>query len=448
MAINSCVFESVENKQKKLDKYYNDYYHNIFDENNFFEYDGYDEIIVYVFDDISKFRYYELNGITEDSFIEVLRAYKDSQVVKINYCNFIYKIVDSLKLKSENYVLIISLNGLNIRDNKNNIIYRQPDFVLFNDNWKESKLLKADIELARYLKKDLDIDLNARHIRFKDRNFFYNPVLTITFRDTSRESLYQKAPNIALAVYTFIRLIDFLNFKESDIWNDRIHIKLAQTYAIYYSSIDSGLPFSKKNTYGHQMKYVNTPFLDVEYETILSKMEKLYTLFRTYQEILFTPKNEIPKNVYFSYQRYIKSIEIINTAYEMASIEKFDETLILLTTFLESLFLKNSGTNKKSRLCVLVSDYLGEDHKNLIDISYKRRNNFVHEGKSLPKIYNYKLAEVEHNYFMGYRPFNIYSMFGYPIEIEELKNLLILCIRVVFKLTDNKEFLIGEYKSN
>ncbi|MGE4572604.1 MAG: hypothetical protein AB7E09_07690 [Candidatus Izemoplasmatales bacterium] len=129
----------------------------------------------------------------------------------------------------------------------------------------------------------------------------------------------------------------------------------------------------------------------------------------------------------------------------MASIEKFDETLILLTTFLESLFLKKSGRNKKDRLCSLVSDFLSGDYETLIDKSYKRRNAFVHEGKSLPKIYSFKLAEVEHNYFVGRRPFNIYSMNGYPTEINELKKLFILYIDIVISITKNKQFLIGEY---
>jgi hypothetical protein len=116
-------------------------------------------------------------------------------------------------MKSDNYVIIISLNGLDIADDKKSIMYKKSELALFNDNWKERKLLNDDVELARYLKKELDVDLNAKHMRFKDRNFFYNPVLTITFKDTSRESLYQKAPKIALSVYTFIRLIDFLNYK-------------------------------------------------------------------------------------------------------------------------------------------------------------------------------------------------------------------------------------------
>lgn len=443
--MNDKCFENYSQKQDLLNYYYNAYLLDRFDERNFFDYPKYYELLGNVFDDISKFRYYEFTGITEDSFIEVLNNNKIKENKSIEYYNFICGIVESIKRKSDDYVLIVSLNGLRIEDSKIGISYSKPDFILFNNNWKERKLLRDDIELARYLKSELDVDLNANHMRFKDRNFFYNPVMTINYRDTSRGSLYQKAPNIALAIYTFIRLIDFINYSNWDRWNEYKVIKPAQTYAVYFSSIDSGLPFAKRGTHGHQMKYVNTPILDVESSIILSRMDELYSLYETYQEVLFTPQIEVSKNQYLAYQRYIKSIELINTAYEMASVEKFDETLILLTTFLESLFLKNSGRSKKSRLCNLVSEYLGDDYKELIDESYKRRNSFVHEGKSLPKIYNYKLAEVEHNYYMGHRPFNIYSMAGYPTEINELKNLFVLCINIVLSMTKNKQFLVGEY---
>ncbi|MGE4572606.1 MAG: hypothetical protein AB7E09_07700 [Candidatus Izemoplasmatales bacterium] len=92
MGIDKVLFENYMCKQKVLDTYYNDYYHSLSHENNFYDYHGYYELRGFVFDDIAKFRYYEFNGVTEDSFIEVLKKYRNKLKSTIKYNDLIYEI--------------------------------------------------------------------------------------------------------------------------------------------------------------------------------------------------------------------------------------------------------------------------------------------------------------------------------------------------------------------
>jgi hypothetical protein len=133
-----------------------------------------------------------------------------------------------------------------------------------------------------------------------------------------------------------------------------------------------------------------------------------------------------------------------NTSYELASIERFDSTLLLLIAILESLLLKNRGVKKKDRLADEVSKFLNEDQKNFIENVYSRRNDLNHEGVSVGTIDRYRLVEQGHNYIPGYKPFEQYSFWGYPEDINDIKKLLNLVMRVITKMILTNDYLIGE----
>jgi hypothetical protein len=136
---------------------------------------------------------------------------------------------------------------------------------------------------------------------------------------------------------------------------------------------------------------------------------------------------------------------MFNTAYDLASIERYDATLVTLISILESIFLKPNARLKKENLKNQISSFLNEDCSKLIDVSYKRRSDYVHEGKTIGGIMRFKLAENEHNYIPGYKPFTQYSVFGFPDQITDLRKLMNVCAEVIFKMIDDKRFQVGQY---
>lgn len=84
---------------------------------------------------------------------------------------------------------------------------------------------------------------------------------------------------------------------------------------------------------------------------------------------------------------------MFNDAYEFASIEKYDASLIFLLVILESLFVKNTG-NKKENVVLALEDFYKRESKRdvakirpLITKVYHTRNAFVHEGNGLDNEY-------------------------------------------------------------
>jgi hypothetical protein len=434
----------IKENQECLSKYYDDFYKQNIHEDNFFEHELYNDIIEYLYQALEKTRFYFKDGRLEDSFLNVLKMYKDLNESEVNFSEFSQFLEEEVKKHTSEYVLIVSLNGLKKNGVNPEVEFSDKRFRLFSVTETKNKILKNRTSIARYLKSRLDFNLNSRHMIYKDHNFFKNPVLTIILSNTTDTIVYKKAPYITLIIYTFLRMYDFVNYQSSGNWEETSRIYLTRTYAVYYSGIDKF--FNKKREYGHQMKYLISPILDVNSDLIYSDFEEAFKPIYKYIDLFFTPENEVDIKTYKAYNRFFKATELLNTAFELSSVEKYDEAQILLLTLLESLFIKNSGRAKSTRVCEQITAYIDESSGDIIEKIYKRRNSFVHEGCSLPKIYSYKLAEVEHNYYMGHRPFSVYSMFGYPEEINDLKQLLLLCIKVLYKMIEDENYIIGEHQ--
>ncbi|MFW6002317.1 MAG: hypothetical protein ACOCQD_03170, partial [archaeon] len=197
---------------------------------------------------------------------------------------------------------------------------------------------------------------------------------------------------------------------------------------------------------GHQMKVFSAPILDVDTSKFIKYSEMLVKEIEFLMTAVFDPNatNDIP--LFYAKKRWINALQIFNTAYEQASINRYDATLISLVSILESLFLKKNTYNKKKRLIFYISEFLDKNCREIINKSYKKRSAFVHEGIRFGEIHPYKLAEIPHNYIPGFRPFTDYSFLAYPQKVNEIKQLMQLCSRIILKMIKDNNFMIGQYK--
>ena len=131
--------------------------------------------------------------------------------------------------------------------------------------------------------------------------------------------------------------------------------------------------------------------------------------------------------------KWNNAISMYNTAYEFASIEKYDACNLVICALLESLFLKNEGRNKQERLIVATSEYLkgiySDEGINVIIDSlqniYQYRNKIMHEGSGYES--KYMSSRRLHDYqgiYRGMRPFS-YNGAVYPDkDIGAIKKIL------------------------
>lgn len=113
---------------------------------------------------------------------------------------------------------------------------------------------------------------------------------------------------------------------------------------------------------------------------------------------------------------------MFNTAYEFASIEKYDACNLILCALLESLFLKNEGRNKQERLLSEISEYLNGiyDDKKIKTVIfalqnvYQYRNKIMHEGNGYESQYMTSRRITHYQgIYRGMRPFS-YNGAVYP----------------------------------
>jgi hypothetical protein len=335
------------------------------------------------------------------------------------------------------------MNGLQ-KELLNDVIeFDNPNFMLFAVKESNFKIQRDKTKIAKYVKNKMQLRLNMQHMIFKDRNYFNSPVLTIIIKGNNDNEIYHEAQQIVQGIYSLIRMNDLLNDSKKSGWNSFTARRYPVTYAVYNkcgrknSEIDGGC--------GHQMKIFCSPLLDVNTAVFLQNKSVLVNRFDYLIQSIFESRIDGIDKEFYAKKRWINSLTMFNTAYDLASIERYDATLVTLISILESIFLKPNTSLKKENLKNKVSSFLNKDYSNLIDISYKRRSDYVHEGKTIGGIMRFKLAENEHNYVPGYKPFTQYSMFGFPDQITDLSKLMNVCAEVIFKMIDDKKFQVGQY---
>ena len=127
----------------------------------------------------------------------------------------------------------------------------------------------------------------------------------------------------------------------------------------------------------------------------------------------FIKRDQISEGELKNIDKWMNAILLYNSAYELASKERYDATIITLLTILESLFLKNTG-NKKLILAEKISQFLldkGFDYnqqkiKDLIIDTYNHRSKFVHEGEAYYSLTSYKSINDRQGTIPGMKPFS------------------------------------------
>lgn len=403
--------------------------------------------------DIQQYSNYTFDGRFEKLLFDELKI---SIRHRKSYQQFFTAIREGLKKLVVPCVIIIPLNYINnakiFKDTKisENITLFKTDkpqiaYRLFREP------LKHDTPLEKYFKEKVYKLLLRDHIeKAKDRNFFNFPLLTILINNIDHR-VETESGRIVEAVYAFIRMLDFDNCLEEGGWGYMFHSRLApaSTYGVYYNEeglaeIPEGMA---ANGYGYSMRFKFSPFLDVSTEGFLNNLKEFEKLLSQHINYCFLDSINYNKETLIKIAKWQNAIQMFNTAYEFASIERYDSTMILLLTVLESLFVKNEG-NKKEHLVLALQEFFKNDKKlnddfirDNITQAYKSRNKFVHEGVGVENEYTYSKPLNNYQGFqIGMKPFAHIGIYHYPSNIENLRNLFTITIQVL----RNYKKLIGE----
>jgi hypothetical protein len=426
-------------KRMIFERYIGKYLNNTLTINNYFKDEDYYELWGIISEDLKEHSKLIFDGRRDDAFRRTLEKID----TEASYEEFFAILLEEISEYNDDNILIVPMNGLQ-KELLNDVIeFDNPNFMLFAVKESNFKIQRDKTKIAKYVKNKMQLRLNMQHMIFKDRNYFNSPVLTIIIKGNNDNEIYHEAQQIVQGIYSLIRMNDLLNDSKKSGWNSFTARRYPVTYAVYNkcgrknSEIDGGC--------GHQMKIFCSPLLDVNTAVFLQNKSVLVNRFDYLIQSIFESRIDGIDKEFYAKKRWINSLTMFNTAYDLASIERYDATLVTLISILESIFLKPNTSLKKENLKNKVSSFLNKDYSNLIDISYKRRSDYVHEGKTIGGIMRFKLAENEHNYVPGYKPFTQYSMFGFPDQITDLSKLMNVCAEVIFKMIDDKKFQVGQY---
>lgn len=394
--------------------------------------------------DIQQYSNYTFDGRFEKLLFDVL---KESIRYGRVYEQFFSAMREELKKLMVPCVIIIPLNFINdakISQNtkiSENITLFKTDKPQITHRFFRDPII-SETPLAKYFKEKVYKLLLRDHIeKAKDRNFFNFPLLTILINNIDHR-VETESGRIVDAVYAFIRMLDFNNCLEEGGWGYMFNSYLApaSTYGVYYNK--EGLTKLPEGTgangYGYSMRFKFSPFLDVSTEGFLNNLKEFEKLLSQYIDYCFLDSINYNKETLVKIAKWQNAIQMFNTAYEFASIERYDSTMILLLTVLESLFVKNEG-NKKEHLVLALQEFFKNDKKlndnfirDNVTQAYKSRNKFVHEGVGVENEYTYSKPLNDYQGFqIGMKPFAHIGIYHYPSNIENLRNLFTITIQVL-----------------
>lgn len=394
--------------------------------------------------DIEKYSEYTFDGRFEKIvFDELNKGVK----YRSSYETFLSAVHSELKKLVVPCIIIIPLNFLDNRQLTKNISISE-NIKLFKADRRRygagSLRKRSNTPLERYFKENIFVCLLRDHIvKAKDRNFFNYPLLTILIKNIDDKVIVESG-RIAEAVYSFIRLLDFGNdemYKERGmLYSDSL--APARVYGVYYNEegITSLPKGDGENGYGYSMRFKFSPVLDIQTKYFLNNIALFENLITKFIKYCFIDKDIYSEEDLIKFAKWQNSIQLFNSAYEFASIEKYDSSLIILLTILESLFIKNTG-NKKEHLVLALQEFLKNNDKfdddfirQNISAVYKIRNKFVHEGKGIENefassksLYSYQGA------VMGMKPFAYSGSIPYNAALIYIANLFEISKEVIIK---------------
>jgi|GEM_PF-3570042 len=427
-------------------EYISDYYNNMINLSNYYDDIRYYSIWELIYNDLKEHNKFIFDGRRDDVFIDVLVKIKEQKKWDITFEEFVLEVLTNIKKYDVDNCLMLPLNGLDKSLLPDIMEFDNPDIKIFAVKEGYIRKQKDKTHIAEYYKNRIGGNLNMRHMMFKEKHMFDTPVLTAIIKGQNDNEIYNSAQEISQGLYALIRINDLLYGRKMRAWHNFQWPNYPTSYAVYRSEYDP--MFDRYGNLGHQMKLFCSPILDVDTEIFLKYSGEIIRTFSLLMDTYFEAPIRLDKEIYQSKQRWLNSMQMFNTAYDLASIERFDSSLVTLLSFLESLFLNKNSRHKKEDLQKQISAYVERDVSELLENSYKRRNRYLHDGLRVGGVAKYKLVEKIHNYIPGYRPFTQYSFWGLPKEVEDLKLLMKLCADIVIRMIISKDFVVGQYKCN
>lgn len=428
---------------------------------NFEEGKPFKDVINEIYQDVSKFQYYTLDGRFQDILIKLL---KDPKYETEGYSVFLKDVEAELKKLIVSNVMLLPINFIKSSEIKKDLILNDyirlfmptsddlRDFksTIYQGKRMKDKKHKFDDNLCKYFKNILNSKLNKKHILLaKDCEFFNYPILSIYLKNIDFK-VEKESGRIAEAVYAFLRMIDYIKRKPDFSCSllDKSWSKPAHTYVVYYNEENPNeIPNCYNSYYGYSFRFNFSYFLDINTNCFIENIDLFVSLIDLYIQTCFLDVFDYSSTEINKINRWNNAVLMFNTAFEFASIEKYDACVLMLCSILESLFLKNEGRNKLERLLeevnMFVKSIYSEEKLEQIDIAirnvYKFRNKIMHEGRGYEvEFLSSRSLTAYQGIYRGMKPF---AYCGAVSPHEE-----IVYIMVVFKFIIN--VLIGEKFTN
>ena len=411
--MDNTIFEKFINAAKKDERM-------LYDSNFHGEFK---DIINTIYNDVKKFDIYNLDGQFQDILIKVTSRFIPIQHTNM-YNSFLTEIYQELEQLVLPVIIIIPLNNFKIKLTHQQCYKLTDDIRIFQPKNNED-----DDAFSRYYKKVTHSNVNKYHIlTAKDKNFFNYPIMTIRV-DNIPFKVNEQSARITEAVYSLIRMIDFNIETEEGIF--KTHKPLiknlpAHTYCVYWTILK---PRVYECGYSFQFKFEY--LLDINSTNIITHIKMFKHILNQYVNYCFIDRNTKTVLELNKIDKWLNAVLLYNSAYELASAERYDLANITLLTILESLFLDKSNKEKQRELAKSVSEFIisngyhfySSDVENLIRNSYKHRNEFIHEGKNFYNARSYKCLSEKQSTILGMKPFSR----GISCSLEtyiELKTLI------------------------
>lgn len=409
---------------------------------NFHEDKEFEYFLDLLYEDIGRFKNYTFDGRLQDIFFKGLQTFNSNDT---RYGQFLRYIEEELNKLVVPCIILIPLNFLNNDMLESNLTLTENIKIFKTEKENTVQLLKESKKksaLSKYVETTIYAKLLKEHILLaKDDNFFNFPILTIAVNGIDYQ-VENESSIITEAVYSFIRMLDYEALREGS-GRGILHRKHgpAGTYGVYYNKEGTSPKPPYTNGYGYSGRFKFSPYLDINSEEFIKQIDQFRDYLVRFCDNCFCDKRKLDKQICLKIEKWQKAVLLYNTAYELASIEKYNECLLLLIIILETMFLKKNEHGKQNALCNTVIPFMESNYneidtarlEKLIRDTYKKRSDFVHEGRGIN--YDYSIFKSLGNYqgiIQGMKPF-VYGCNNLPRENCNLLHQLFMLVGDIIK---------------
>lgn len=397
--------------------------------------------------DLQQFRYYTFDGRFDNLLIESIfdRIVKNKSTFT-SYDEFLGILSSKMqKLIVPTIILLplVLVNGLAESSKETRIDFPNNKYVIFPLVGKGKPFKNERRALNQHVERTIFAKLLDEHIlSVKDRHFFNYPILSIEIKDLDFR-VEREAPKIIEAIYSFFRMIGFGNSTINEWIRPSEWRHFPSTYSVYYNEVGTSPNPPYDSGYGYSFRFMFTQLLDIDFQVFLKRKDLFSVNLDRFIFASFLSSKDTQEDIFTRYKKWQNAVLLFNEAYEFASKERFDSSLLLLMAILESLFLKNEGGNKKEQLISAIKEYFGDSVTEpllfeTIRSLYKKRNAFIHEGK---KMTGYQIYKTLHDYgglIPGMEPLPFCNSLSDDHDLKHLSILFMLCRDILLNYIEDK----------